>query len=277
MHKTKLWKIIYQSVNSGFLWMVKLQVIFSFNLYCLPSCDPSFLYSMTVYNFLCKKSLEKKQLKNFFKSQFLMPGWRGKQEPWSPLCVPSWSLRVTRLLGKFWARGPRTSHPGREKAVPVSWAGRPQHWAWEKQSHVLRDLLSANRTKDPKCGGSHWTVWPLAPEPASLSCTLGNMLGEGKVRLGHREGLGSCSTYWWNRMLCCGHMPRLCRIASRLVSMSFPPTSTVPDVGGNRPVTMDLPKAEISGREPGLWNTLGQQPPPQGQRGFSVILPMPLS
>ena len=119
MHKTKLWKIIYQSVNSGFLWMVKLQVIFSFNLYCLPSCDPSFLYSMTVYNFLCKKSLEKKQLKNFFKSQFLMPGWRGKQEPWSPLCVPSWSLRVTRLLGKFWARSPRTSHPGREKAVPT--------------------------------------------------------------------------------------------------------------------------------------------------------------
>lgn len=50
--------------------MVKLQVIFSFNLYCLPSCDPSFLYSVTVYNFLYKKSLGKKQLKNFLKSVF---------------------------------------------------------------------------------------------------------------------------------------------------------------------------------------------------------------
>lgn len=250
MHKRKLWKIIYQSVNSGFLWMVKLQVIFSFNLYCLPSCDPSFLYSMTVYNFLYKKSLGKKATEKLPQKSVFNAWLKSKTGAMSPLCVPSWSLRVTRLLGKFWGRGPRTSHPGREKVVPVS-------WAWEKQSHVLRDLLSANRTKDPKCGGSHWRVWPLAPEPASLSCTLGNMLGEGKVRLGHREGLGSCSTYWWNRMLCCGHMPRLCRIASRLVSMSFPPTSTVPDVGGNRPVMMDLPKAEISGREPGLWNTLG--------------------
>lgn len=50
--------------------MVRLQVIFSFNLYCLPSCDPSFLYSVTVYNFLYKKSLGRKQLKNFLKSVF---------------------------------------------------------------------------------------------------------------------------------------------------------------------------------------------------------------
>lgn len=50
-------KIIYQGVNSGFPWLVKLQVtfIFCFNLYFLPSCLPSFFASMTVYNFLDKK------------------------------------------------------------------------------------------------------------------------------------------------------------------------------------------------------------------------------
>lgn len=50
-------KIIYQGVNSGFLWLVKLQVtfIFCFNLYFLPSRLPSFFPSMTVYNFLDKK------------------------------------------------------------------------------------------------------------------------------------------------------------------------------------------------------------------------------
>lgn len=75
------------------------------------------------------------------------------------------------------------------------------------------------------------------PELGSSKHVLGN--GEQDSGWGH---LSSCFTYWWNRMLCCGHMPRLCLIVSRLVSMSFPPMSTVPDVGGNRPVRMDLPK-----------------------------------
>lgn len=59
-------------------------------------------------------------------------------------------------------------------------------------------------------------------------------------------------TYWWNRMLCWGHMPRLWRTDSRLVSMSFPPMSTVPDVGGNRPVKMDLPNRGLGVRRKGL-------------------------
>lgn len=41
-------------------------------------------------------------------------------------------------------------------------------------------------------------------------------------------------------------------MASRLVSMSFPPMSTVPDVGGNRPVRMDLSNTEVSGIKDGL-------------------------
>lgn len=53
-------------------------------------------------------------------------------------------------------------------------------------------------------------------------------------------------------MLCWGHMPRLWRTESRLVSMSFPPMSTVPDVGGNRPVKMDLPNRGLGGRRKGL-------------------------
>ena len=106
-------------------------------------------------------------------------------------------------------------------------------------------LQAGQRT--PNVGEAKEEYRLLPPELASLSCALENMLLEGKVRLGHGEGLSSCSTYWWNRMLCCGHMPRLCRIASRLVSMSFPLMSTVPDVGGNRPVRMDLPNAGVSG------------------------------
>lgn len=37
-------------------------------------------------------------------------------------------------------------------------------------------------------------------------------------------------------------MPRLCCMESKSVWMSFPPTSIVPDVGGNRPVRIDLAK-----------------------------------
>lgn len=49
-------------------------------------------------------------------------------------------------------------------------------------------------------------------------------------------------TYWLNKMLCWGHIPNLCRMESMWVWMSRPPTSTVPDVGGNRPVSIDLGK-----------------------------------
>lgn len=37
-------------------------------------------------------------------------------------------------------------------------------------------------------------------------------------------------------------MPKLCRIESMCVWMSLPPTRTVPDVGGNKPVRIDLVK-----------------------------------
>lgn len=83
--------------------------------------------------------------------------------------------------------------------------------------------------------------------------------GAGENKAG--DDLDSYSTYWWNRMLCCGHMPRLCRTASRLVSMSFPPMSTVPDVGGNRPVRMDLPNTGVRGRKDGLWECFGMAVP----------------
>lgn len=73
-------------------------------------------------------------------------------------------------------------------------------------------------------------------------------------------------------MLCCGHMPRLCRTAFRLVSMSFPPMSTVPDVGGSRPVRTDLPDTDVRGRKDGLRSALWWQPPPGSVRTLTVIL-----
>ena len=40
--------------------------------------------------------------------------------------------------------------------------------------------------------------------------------------------------------LCCGQSPRLSRIASISVSMLLPSTCAEPEVGGNRPVKMDI-------------------------------------
>lgn len=49
-------------------------------------------------------------------------------------------------------------------------------------------------------------------------------------------------TYWLNKMLYWGHMPNLCRMESMWVWISKPPISTVPEVGGKRPVSIDLRK-----------------------------------
>lgn len=48
------------------------------------------------------------------------------------------------------------------------------------------------------------------------------------------------NTYWLNRMLYWGHMPNCCRMESMWVWISRPPISTVPEVGGKRPVSIDL-------------------------------------
>lgn len=111
------------------------------------------------------------------------------------------------------------------------------------------------------------SAWASGITPASLHCkrkhqeqcyfpkklcSQGNYAGDFScfgVGDSHTCRLGCFSlkaawsdTYWLNRMLCWGHIPNLCRMESMWVWMSRPPTSTVPDVGGKRPVSIDLGK-----------------------------------
>lgn len=49
------------------------------------------------------------------------------------------------------------------------------------------------------------------------------------------------------RTLCCGQTPRLCLMALSSVRMSRPRMKAVPEVGGKRPVRMDL-QAQVNDR-----------------------------
>lgn len=168
MHERKLWKIKYQSVNSGFLWMVKLQVIFSFNLYCLPSCDPSFLYSVTVYNFLYKKSLGKKQLKNFLKSVFnawlkrktgaMVPSVR-------PLVVPESNFWASSEQG---APGPATLAERRQCQSPEQEDLSIEH---ERNSLMFWGTFSVptgQRTPNVGEAAEEYGLWPQSQHPSAV-------------------------------------------------------------------------------------------------------------
>lgn len=153
-----------------------------------------------------------------------------------------------------WARDPRIGHPVREKGHYSSEWGDLSSCECHRHSLTFWGTpLLASRTKDLELEEDQTRVLPPAhragiPEVGSS----GHVCWGGRVRISLGEGIKCLSTYWWNKMLCWGHRPRLCRTSSRLVSMSFPPMSTVPDVGGNRPVRMDLPNTEVSGRKDGL-------------------------
>lgn len=173
MHKRKVWKIIYQSVNSGFLWVVKLQVIFSFNLYCLPSCDLSFLYSMTTYNFLYKKSLGKKTTEKLPQKSAFNAGWRGKQEPWSPLCVPSWSPHGPWERPDFWASskqgapGPATLTERRQRRPPEQ-----EDLSTEQERHSLMfwgpfSVPTGQRTPTVGEATEEYGLWPQSQHPSA--------------------------------------------------------------------------------------------------------------
>lgn len=157
---------IYQSVNSGFLWMVKLQVIFSFNLYCLPSCDPSFLYSVTVYNFLYKKSLGKKATEKLPQKVFLMPGWRDHGPPLGPLSSPESNFWPS---SEQWAPGPAAWQRGRQCQSPEQEDLSIEHG----RAGLFQDILSLAWDKGPQM----WVRKPLkrvasGPRASTLSCAL---------------------------------------------------------------------------------------------------------
>lgn len=169
MHKRKVWKIIYQSVNSGFLWVVKLQVIFSFNLYCLPSCDLSFLYSMTTYNFLYKKSLGKKQLKSFLKSQLLMPA-EEENRSHGPLCASPhgpWERPDFWASSKQGAPGPATLTERRQRRPPEQ-----EDLSTEQERHSLMfwgpfSVPTGQRTPTVGEATEEYGLWPQSQHPSA--------------------------------------------------------------------------------------------------------------
>jgi hypothetical protein len=68
-------------------------------------------------------------------------------------------------------------------------------------------------------------------------------------------------------------MPRLCRTSSRLVSMSFPPMSTVPAVGGSRPVRMDLPNTGLVAEETAFRDSRWEGSSPPGSVRTLTVTP----
>lgn len=198
-----------------------------------------------------------------------MPGLRAKKKQWSPPLVPEREyLRAEQQAPTrpAWQWGGIA--PPRGEASALSARGTAPCSEGHFSLQAEQSTSNMGETKPEYC--------LLTPMLASLSWAPADMCVGNRVRIRHGEGLSSCSTYWWNSMLCCGHMPRLCRTAFRLVSMSFPPMSTVPDVGGSRPVRTDLPNTDIRGRKDGLRSALWSQPPPQGQWGLSQwFLPLP--
>lgn len=213
---------------------------------------------MTIYNFfrLDIKATEKSVFSVWLRreEETMVPSlgpWEGVPQDWAT------GPNVARLA----ARGHCTSK--RRGLSSECQRHSPMFWG---------TLLIASRAKYLKHGWTKPEYGLLTPTLASLSWAPADMCVEDRVRIRQGEGLSSYSTYWWNSMLCCGHMPRLCRTAFRLVSMSFPPMSTVPDVGGSRPVRTDLPDTDVRGRKDGLRSALWWQPPPGSVRTLTVIL-----
>lgn len=77
------------------------------------------------------------------------------------------------------------------------------------------------------------------------------------------------------RTLCCGQTPRLCLMALSSVRMSRSRMKAVPEVGGKRPVRMDLQHSTMIGgdhsRAGPAQEDLGAAPGPKGQNTCSKL------
>lgn len=130
----------------------------------LPVISPSFIQWLYII-FYIRKVWGKKQLKSFLKSQLLMPGWRGKQEPWSP--HGPWEWPDFWASSKQGAPGPATLTERRQRRSPEQ-----EDLSTEQERHSLMfwgtfSVPTGQRT--PNVGGAteEYGLWPQSQHPSA--------------------------------------------------------------------------------------------------------------